>query len=237
MPARAIDWDAIHRRLAVAATAIVHAANSVLKGVLFGRMADFKIVLRFGFPAIAAAYLGAIVLAHLSHLPTFFSYELLGLTAQVTPLKLILGIMILGFALFELHPGLQKLSFHKKYLPVGGILSGFFGGLSGHQGALRSAFLSKVDITAQAFVGTNAVIGLLVDLTRLFVYASVLVSFDPATLTTSPEGMVILTGTTAAFLGVLIGRKFLHKVTMKTIQYITGILLMLIGFVMTAGLI
>lgn len=223
--------------MAVAATAIVHAANNVLKVTLFGRLADFKIVLRFGLPAIAAAYLGATVLARLAYLPTLFSYGFLGLAAHITPLKLILGLMILGFALFELHPRLRGLSFERKYLPLGGIVSGFFGGLSGHQGALRSAFLAKIDITPPAFVGTNAVIGLLVDCTRLFVYGTVLSQLNLRTLASSSEGRIISVGVIAAFLGVLIGRKFLHKVTMKTIQCITGILLMLIGFVMTAGLI
>lgn len=223
--------------MAVAATAIVHAANNVFKVAVFGRLADRKIVLQFGLPAIATAYLGATVLANLVHLPTIFSYRLFGLTAHIIPLKLILGFMILGFALFELHPRLQRLSFERKYLPLGGIFSGFFGGLSGHQGALRSAFLSKIDIAAPAFVGTNAVIGLLVDSIRLFAYGTMLSQFNITTLASSAEGKMIFAGVIAAFLGVIIGKRFLHKVTMKTIQYITGSLLLLIGFVMTVGLI
>jgi len=73
---------------------------------------------------------------------------------------------MIGFALLELHPRFEKLEFDREYLPFGGLVSGFFGGLSGHQGALRSAFLAKVGISPEGFVGTNAVIGLLVDLTR-----------------------------------------------------------------------
>jgi len=40
--------------VAVAATAVVHAANNILKVVLLGRFADFRIVLKFGVPAIIA---------------------------------------------------------------------------------------------------------------------------------------------------------------------------------------
>jgi len=47
------------------------------------------------------------------------------------------------------------------------LFSGFFGGLSGHQGALRSAFLTKTGVSPQAFVGTNAVIGFMVDMVRM----------------------------------------------------------------------
>ena len=38
--------------LAVAATALVHGANNVLKAGLLGKLADLGIVLRFGVPAI-----------------------------------------------------------------------------------------------------------------------------------------------------------------------------------------
>ena len=222
--------------MAVAATAVVHAANNVLKAGLLGRLAEKKIVLIFGLPAIGAAYFGAKLLTSLSEMPTIFSYSLFGKVAIVTPLKLILGILILGFALFELLPKFQKLSFNQKWLPIGGILSGFFGGLSGHQGALRSAFLSKIDIAPQAFVGTNAVIGLMVDLIRIFVYGTMFAQFNFVMLTDTMEGKMILTGVFAAFLGILLGKKFLHKVTMEAIQNITGGLLLLIGILLTTGI-
>ncbi|MBI2982236.1 MAG: sulfite exporter TauE/SafE family protein [Deltaproteobacteria bacterium] len=223
--------------MAVTATAVVHAANNLLKAVLLGRLANFRIVLIFGLPAIAAAYFGATILANLTNLPTILAYRVMGITAQITPLKLVMGLLILGFSLFELNPKLQRLSLERKYLPFGGILSGFFGGLSGHQGAFRSVFLSKIDITPQAFVGTNAVIALLVDSTRLLIYGTMLSEFNLSRLASMPEGKMILTGIAAAFLGVFVGRQFLHKVTMKTIQQVTGSLLILIGFILTMGLI
>lgn len=223
--------------MAVAATALVHAANNVLKVALVGRFADFKVVLKFGLPAIVAAYLGAILLVQLAYLPPWVSYTLFGLKAQIAPLQLVLGLLILGFAMLDLHPKLKKLSFTHKYLPIGGVLSGFFGGLSGHQGALRSAFLAKVDITAKAFVGTNAIIGLIVDSIRLVTYGTIFAQFSFWTSPSRPEGRMVITGAVAAFLGVLIGMRFLHKVTITGIQYITGILLILIGLTITAGFI
>src|SRR4030065_529039 len=44
-----------------------------------------------------------------------------------------------------------------RYLVLGGALSGFCGGLSGNQGAFRSAFLIKAGLDKQAFVGTSVV--------------------------------------------------------------------------------
>lgn len=223
--------------IAVAATALVHAVNNIFKVILLGKFADFKVVLKFGLPAVAAAFLGAAMLAVISHTHEIVQYNVLGKTAVITPIKLLLGLLILFFAFFELLPRFQKLSFDRKYLPIGGILSGFFGGLSGHQGALRSAFLAKTDISAQAFVGTNAVIALMVDGIRIAVYGALILSPQILSLSGSHEGRLIAVGTLAAFAGVVLGKKLLHKVTMKTIQIITGILLLMIGALLTSGIV
>lgn len=47
--------------------------------------------------------------------------------------------------------------FPPHWLPLGGLLSGFFGGLSGNQGALRSAFLLKAGLSKEAFIATGTV--------------------------------------------------------------------------------
>lgn len=158
--------------IAVAATAVVHGANNVLKVMVVGRHADKELVIRFGLPAIASAFAGAATLSHVAHFDELFRYTIGSLTAVVTQVKLTMGRLIFAFALFELVPALRGLRFDRKHLPLGGILSGFFGGFSGHQGALRFAFLTKVGIPPQSFVGTNALIGFLVDLARIAVYGS-----------------------------------------------------------------
>ena len=45
--------------IAVASTAVVHFLNGLFKLLLVGRHADRRTVLRFGIPAIPAAFLGA----------------------------------------------------------------------------------------------------------------------------------------------------------------------------------
>lgn len=51
--------------LAIAMTAIVHLANNLFKIGLLGRKADSSVLLRFGLPAIAAAFVGAALLTYL----------------------------------------------------------------------------------------------------------------------------------------------------------------------------
>lgn len=223
--------------MAVAATAIVHGANNIFKISLVGQHADRALIFRFGLPAIIAAFVGAAALGYVSHFEAIISYSLGERTAVITPIKLVMGGLMLVFALFELLPRLRELKFDRKYLILGGLLSGFFGGFSGHQGALRSAFLVKVGISTQAFVGTNAVIGFMVDMVRIATYASIFLLAK----TTSPIGPdqwpLILTGILAAFTGVMVGKRYMHKVTMQTIQRITGAMLLGIAAALVAGII
>lgn len=221
--------------LAIAATALVHGANSVFKVVLLGRSADGSIVLRFGLPAIAAALAGAWMLTLLSGMHEIWTYSIFGRTAVVTPMKLVLSVLMAGFAVLELLPRFKRLQFDRRYLPIGGLLSGFFGGLSGHQGALRSAFLAKVAISPRAFVGTNAVIGLLVDLVRISAYGAILFGPRLGALSRSREGALVAAGALAAFAGVLAGRRILPKVTMTAVQRITGMLLLLVALLLGMG--
>lgn len=223
--------------LAVAATAIVHGANNLLKASLLGRLADKHVVLRFGVPAIVAALSGAWLLGALSELPALHTYRAFGRTASITPLKLLMALLMAGFAVLELHPRFERLQFDRRFLPLGGLLSGFFGGLSGHQGALRSAFLAKVGISAEAFVGTNAVIGLLVDLSRLSMYAALVTEGTLSALLRPRERWLIAAGVAAAFAGVLLGRRLLPKVTLRAVQALTGILLLVIAVLLGAGII
>lgn len=80
------------------------------------------------------------------------------------------AILLAIFAILELSPRFEKLGFNPKHIPLGGALSGFFGGLSGQQGALRSAFLIRSGLNKESFVGTSVVSAVVVDVSRLIVY-------------------------------------------------------------------
>jgi uncharacterized membrane protein YfcA len=146
-----------------------------------------------------------------------------------------MGALMFVFALFELVPTLRGLRFDRKYLALGGPLSGFSGGFSGHQWALRSAFLTKVGISPQAFVGTNALIGFLVDLARIVAYGSVVFLAGSGSIFDRHQWSMITVGCLAAFAGIFIGKRYLHKITMRTIQTITGVLLLGISTALLTG--
>jgi len=226
--------------LAVVATALVHGANNVFKVALLGRLADREVVLRFGLPAVAAAVLGALALGWFAQADSSITVEVNERAVmQITPVKLIVGLLMIAFALFEWLPRFQRLEFERRWLPLGGVLSGFFGGLTGHQGALRSAFLAKAGLTTERFVGSNAVIGLLVDLTRIGVYLALFLSVGRAAGGAAGDFAgwpLVISGALAAFAGVLVGKRYLHAVTMRSVRALVALLLFGVGVALLTGL-
>lgn len=218
--------------LAVAMTAIVHFLNNLFKLGLVGRHADRRIIVRFGIPAIFSAFIGAWVLVQISDVAPIASYSIGSRTVQILLVKAIIGFLLVVFALFEIIPAFAKWQVSPKYLPLGGLLSGFFGGLSGNQGALRSVFLTRIGLSKESFIATGIVIACLIDVTRLSVYANHFVAnqiFD--------NFYLLVAATLSAFLGAYLGNRLLKKVTMEAIQYVVAVALVLVGLALSAGLI
>ena len=218
--------------IAIALTGVVHFSNNLFKIALIGRNTDKAVLLRFGIPAILASFAGAWLLLKITVLPTIVEYELWGKTFEITAVKLIIALLLIIFSILEISPSFQKVQFGKDKLVWGGILSGFFGGLSGIQGAIRSAFLIKGGLSKEAYIATGVVIACLVDFTRLSVYAS---RFTTANL---HENMTLLiSATLAAIAGAYFGKKLLKKVTLRSIQLVVAIMLILISIALGAGII
>ena len=144
---------------------------------------------------------------------------------------------MLFFAFIELKPGLEKLSFDTRYIPLGGALSGFFGGISGHQGALRTAFLIRAGLDKEVFIGTIVISAVIVDISRLIVYGATFFSKDFEVLKNQGGIELVLAGTLAAFLGAFIGSKLLNKITMRNIRILVGVLLFLLALSLGIGIV
>ncbi|MBP6006756.1 MAG: sulfite exporter TauE/SafE family protein [Rhodoferax sp.] len=220
---------------AVAMTAVVHLANNLLKIGLVGRDAHWPTVIRFGLPAALAAVLGAFTLSLVSGLPPWFEYEFWGALRQVTPIKASVGMVIVVFALLELSPAFARLSFPLRWLTLGGLVSGFFGGLSGKQGAIRSAFLVKAGLSKEAYVGTGALCTVLVDVVRLAVYGSML-GTHLLMVERDRTGLAVLVATGSAFVGAYFGKRLLKKVTLRAVELAVATMMVLIGSGLASGL-
>ena len=222
-------------QVAVAATAVVHGLNSAFKVALVGREANRRVVLRFGLPAMAAAFAGAALLAELADRPPVTLSWPGGRTTTVPPIQIGMGLLILVFALVELSPQTEALALPPRWLPLGGVLSGFFGGLSGHQGALRAIFLRRAGLPPRAFVGTQAVLACLVDATRLLVYGAAAWERHFAPLTAPGTVLAVTVGTLCGFAGAFLGARFFTKVTMTGLKWIVGVSLVVVGAGLATG--
>jgi uncharacterized membrane protein YfcA len=218
--------------LAIALTGIVHFINNVFKLLLVGKNANKQVLIRFGIPSILAAFAGAMLLLNITELEPLLTYQIAGNVFEVTPVKLIISIILIFFSVMEFLPFFEKLEFSSNKLPLGGILSGFFGGLSGHQGALRSAFLLKMGLSKDAFIGTSVVIACFIDFTRLSVYAT---RFGESGL--GENITLIISAALSAVAGAYIGNKLLKKITLKFLQGIVAVMLVLISIALGAGFI
>lgn len=216
--------------VAIAMTAIVHLANNFFKLALLGRHCDLRIVVRFGLPATGAAFFGAFLLGRLSDSAPLWTYALAGRSFEVTQLGLGIGLLILLFVGLELSPRFASLRFDPRWLPLGGLLSGFFGGLSGHQGAFRSLFLLKAGLSKEAFVATGVVIAVLVDLARVLVYGGRLAGRRAEI----DYGLVSL-ASLSAFAGAYLGARLLSKVTIEAVRRIVAVMLVLIALALMSG--
>lgn len=216
--------------LAIAMTAVVHFLNNVFKTGLIGGHAVRDVVLKFGLPALVFAFIGAKALAYLASFPIRIPYKLFGFPLTTTLVNVVIGLLLLIFAIVEIIPAKNKKPVHTFGLFIGGALSGFFGGVSGHQGALRSGFLIRLGLNKEAFVATGIIISLLVDISRLSVYWTTLPLSE-----LSHNKWILLAALLAAFGGAIIGRRLLKKVTLRVLQYFVAAGISVIGILLIIG--
>lgn len=216
--------------VAIAMTAVVHLANNLFKGGLLGRHASRPAVLRFGIPAVVAAFAGALLLGRLADTAPLAEYGFLGGHFEVTRLGLVVGLAILAFVALELSPRFAELAVEAKWLPLGGLASGFFGGLSGHQGAFRSMFLLKAGLDKRSFVATGVLVSILVDLARTSVYGIGFLAHRD-----SIDWALVVSATAAAFAGAWLGARWLEKVTIVTVRRMVTVMLGAIAVGMISG--
>lgn len=150
----------------------------------------------------------------------------------MSALKLTIGVIILAFVVLESVPRFANMTFDTKYMPYGGALSGFFGGLSGHQGAFRSMFLLKGGLEKEVFIATGIAIAVIVDTMRLGVYG---VSFSSNLLTSN--WALIASATLFAFVGSFLGAKLLKKVTIEFVKKSVSVVLVLLALLLIGGII
>jgi uncharacterized membrane protein YfcA len=220
--------------IAIAMTAIIHFLNNLFKLGLTYKDIDKSVLLKFGVPAIPFAVLGAWLLGSLSKEKILLSsFTFLNIQCEVYLIQLIIGLLMLFFAIAELFPSFKKDTIKHKHLILGGSISGFFGGLTGNQGALRTMFLIKSGLSKNAFIATGIAIACFVDVSRLSIYFLK----NKQNINIQENIGIIVTATLCAFVGAYFGKMLLKKITINTIQYMVSLLIGVISILLIFGII
>lgn len=214
--------------IAIAMTALVHLLNNVFKFGLTRQNVQWNLVKLFGLPSIIFAFCGAFVLSFLSNGIYTWNFKFLELDLETDLLKICVGSLMIIFSWLE-NLNLSLISKNSKFLLVlGGALSGFFGGLTGHQGALRSMFLSRTSIEKDALISTMVVIACGVDLARLVIYSG---HSEWAGINIP----VLFIACISAFGGAWLGNQYLKKITDRNFKLFMTLALTLFGLGMIFG--
>jgi len=216
--------------LAVAAVAPVHLFHNLGKFILLRSHVDRRVLAQFGLPALGAAALGAWGLTGLTDLPELGAWTLFGNTFVLCPLKLVIGLSLAvfsGWELFGRGGGIRGAP-----LWAGGVASGFLGGLTGHQGAIRSAFFLGKDLPKETFIATGAAVACAVDVTRIAVYLQYFRSLG-GSIPWSDVGA----GIAGAAAGLWVGRRGLKQISGQGFRKVVGVGLLVFGVLLAGGVV
>jgi len=215
---------------AILLTAIVHLLNNLFKISLVGHHTKIRVVLQFGIPACLFAIMGAQVLAQISFPTYLWQYTFQNQTYEVELLKLIIALLMIVFTILELLPLSEKIRIKPNLLWMGGALSGFFGGLSGHQGALRSMFLIRMNLSKEAFIACGVAIALIIDISRISIYIT-----DEFWLHWNAQRFPLFIATISALAGSLAGKLLLPKFKLGFVTFFVSVAILIFSVALGAG--
>tara|TARA_Y100000588_G_scaffold382992_1_gene471537 strand:- start:151 stop:879 length:729 start_codon:yes stop_codon:yes gene_type:complete len=174
---------------AVAVVAVVHAIHNASKYFSLKEYVDFKAFKKYGIWLVIGAILGA----------------LLQYKVPQKPLLAMIGTFLIILPLLTLSERWTGYRIPEANDRIGGFSSGFMGGLSGHQGALRAMFLTRRLPDKMAYAATASILALCVDLSRIPVYFI----FHHDKLL--EHLLIMFTLSITALLGVWVGKRWLKS--------------------------
>ena len=192
---------------AVALVAVPHAVASSIRLARLRADIDWTTFRQFGLASAFGGLLGALLQARLGG----------------TLLTAVLGVLLITAGAGELIRRQLPLPQTPIWRLAGGAVSGFFGGLVGNQGGLRTAALLGFQLTPRQLVATSTASAVIVDLSRLPIY----VAISGETLAANP---VLLFGTSlGVIIGTFIGVPVLGRIPESGYRRIIGGLLVVLG--------
>ncbi|MBE0427779.1 MAG: sulfite exporter TauE/SafE family protein [Nitrospirae bacterium] len=192
---------------AIFLVAIIHWFGNIWKVALFRKGIDFKLISLFGIVGLTTSYIGASI----------------SLGANEEILLRLLGMFLACYSIFLIFQSKFKVRAGLGTALSGGALSGFFAGMFGIGGAIRSMFLSAFDLQKAVYIATAGAIGLMVDATRIITY------FTGGVTLSRELWWGLLVFIPVSFLGANIAKKIVHKIPQEKFRKVIAVFLFVIG--------
>lgn len=193
--------------LAVAAVSIPHAIATALRCWRLRAHIDWTVLRSFGFLSAIGGLAGALL---------YSRFDGLLLTRILGGLLIATGIAAVTEWVKRIHPG--GAAAHTL-----GFTSGFFGGIAGNQGGLRSGALMSFHLAPAAMVATATATGLAVDAARMPVY---LWTTGPKLV---PLAAPIITASIGVVVGTLLGERLLMGLSARAFRLVVGTFIGMLG--------
>jgi uncharacterized membrane protein YfcA len=186
---------------------IIHWFGNIWKLILFRKGFQWKLILSFGIPGIAATFLGASLV-----------FSIPGAI-----LSRILGIFLVCYVVYLFLKSSFRIKPSLLAGACGGVLSGFMAGIFGIGGAIRGLFLTAFDLPKEVYIATAGAIALAIDTTRLTTYLLKGARLEQLLL----WGLIIFIP--ASFLGAKIAQSIVNKIPQKHFRKVVAVFLLLVG--------
>jgi hypothetical protein len=186
---------------------VIHWFGDIWKIVFFKKGFNWKLILWFGLPGIVFSFWAA-------SLPLNLPQDLL---------RRMLGLFLVLYVAFLFFKPNWKVKPTNASAGIGGALSGFFAGIFGVGGAVRSTFLSAFNLEKSMFLFTSGVIGLLIDSSRLTQYWTSGVRLNQTLI------IAVLLSIPVSFLGAFIAKKLVDRASQKYFRFVVAVFLFLVG--------
>jgi len=187
---------------------VIHWFGDLWKMYFFKKGVDWELLVFFGIPGIAAAYLGASLVFQLPE----------QLVSQF------LGAILIAYVIFLL----LRPSFKIKKAPfiasLGGAGSGFLGGLTGvGGGALRAVVLTAFNVPKSVYIFTSGLLGAVIDASRIATY------YLGGARISSALTIGLLLFLPASFVGAFVAKKIVNKIPQDKFRVVVSVFLFVIG--------
>lgn len=198
-------------KIAVAAVSVPHFVATCVRLWELRRHVDRVVLLHFGILSAVGGLLGALLQSK-SNSPI---------------LSVVFGCLLLFAGICGLAGWSERMHFGRRTAWLAGTMSGFFGGIVGNQGGIRSAALMGFQLSKESLVATATATGVIVDAARMPVY---LVSQGRALI---PLAIYILLAIIGCLVGTFWGVRVLERIPAQWYKRVLSSLICALGLYMS----